>query len=99
MESGRYTVKCKVLEVQKSTYTDIVICDATNSHNILTVFPNWEGYIPEKGDIGYCEFEVVKSGDRYWDKYYGYKCYGYNMTIFKKFVLQTDTTPEGEIIL
>jgi hypothetical protein len=99
MEPGIYTVKCEILEVEKATYSQVVIVTEDVGYNILTIFPNWEGTLPEKGDIGYIEFEIVRGGDKYWDKHLGWKCYGYNMTIFRKFVPVTERTENKEIIL
>ncbi len=67
---GPQTRKCRVIEHDDSMYQTLLIYDVDNKQYLMvTVFPNWQGEIPQKGDTGYMEFEFVKGGiDTYYDK-------------------------------
>ena len=67
---GYQVIKCKILEKDSGLYTSLVVIDlTTNQFLILTIFPNWQGEIPAKGDIGYIELEYCEAGiTKYYDK-------------------------------
>jgi hypothetical protein len=98
---GIQTIECKIVESVQSTYSTLVCRDTFDGNFFMcTVFPNWEGYIPSKGDVGYIEVEFVEGGDNYWEKDSGTtRKYNYTMLIFKRFILKVETTENKEIIL
>lgn len=100
--SGPQTIKCCVLEVQEGLYSNLVVQDlATEKFLLLTVFPNWQGEIPKKGDIGYIEFEFVKAGvDKYFDKAQSqHFVYSNTYMFFKTYVKDTGKTSCDKIII
>lgn len=94
------TSKCVVLQLEKGVYGKIVIEDFNSGEYItLTVFPNWQGEIPKRGDIGYIEFESVESGDIYFNKdTQQNEHFNGTYTIFKTFIRETPRNSE-EVIL
>jgi hypothetical protein len=86
---------CEVLECDQYIYSNIVVKDLeTECLEIITIFPNWNGYIPEKGDIGYIKYREVEAGDEYVTPTGERKNFKYNMTFFDKFVLKTEDNEE-----
>ena len=66
-QNGPQTIKCKILQVTDELYGTIVLQDLDTSKLLmLTIFPNWQGVIPQKGDEGYIEFEFVEAGISKW---------------------------------
>lgn len=54
VKKGPQFIKCKILEKETGVYSNIVIIDLkSEDYLILTIFPNWQGVIPAKGEIGY----------------------------------------------
>lgn len=91
------TIFVKVLAKQSDGlgYKTIVVQDLENNsfghkYKMLVIFPNWEGYIPEIGDIGYISYKDVVGGVDTW--FDGTKSvpYNYTNTIFIKFVKKED---------
>ena len=67
---------------------------------MVTVWPNWESYIPEIGDIGYLTYDSVTGGvDTYYDRTLD-TIVKYNFTnlIFNKFVREIDNSKKDIII-
>ena len=89
LEKGPQTIHCKVIVKEDGLYKDIVVQDlTTNKFLIVTVFPNWQGYIPDIGDIGYMEFEYCIAGRTEWyDKSSGtFEVYKNNYFCFRQFI-------------
>lgn len=100
-EQGPSFIKCEILEYQESLYGKLVLLDlATNSLIMLTVFPNWQGEVPKKGDVGYIEFEFCEAGiTKYFDKHANNNnTYQNTYLVFKQFVKETVTSNKDVII-
>lgn len=99
---GYQVIKCKILEKDSGLYTSLVVIDlTTNQFLILTVFPNWQGEIPAKGDIGYIELEYCEAGiTKYYDKVNNNSNNLYKNTyfVFRQFVKETPTNKEDVIL-
>lgn len=91
-----HTLKCKVMELSKGTYSKMVIQDLESlEYVMLTVFPNWQGEIPSKNQIGYIEFEFVEAGTEYYNKDLKiYETYSNTHLIFKTFIQETPKNQE-----
>lgn len=99
---GLQVVHSKVLEKCSGVYTQLVIRDIdTNQLIILTVFPNWQGIIPSKGDEGYIEFEYAEAGIT---KYFCKSDQSHNNIyqntyyVFRQYVAKTITNNEDVLI-
>lgn len=91
-KQGPQFMYCKVLERQNDLYTLLVVEDLKAEElTILTVFPNWCGEIPQKGDIGYIEFEFCEAGvTKYFDRHtLKSSVYMNSYLVFKQFVKET----------
>jgi hypothetical protein len=101
MRSELQTIKCNIVGIEKGTYTVFVVYDLINhDYKTITLYPNWQGYIPDQYEIGFLEFENVKSGDEYWDvNDKTMKVYNYSALVFHRFIKETNLTSKGEIIL
>lgn len=67
---------------------------------MVTVWPNWESYIPEVGDIGYLTYDSVIGGvDTYYDRNSN-SIVKYNFTnlVFNKFVREQDNSKKDIIL-
>lgn len=67
---------------------------------MVTVWPNWDSYIPEIGDIGFLTYDSVTAGvDTYYDRE-TQKIVKYNFTnlVFNKFVKEVDNSKKDIII-
>lgn len=87
-----HTVYCEVLENQSGEYGTIVVYDKNkNCYQMMTLFPNWQGVIPKKGDVGYLEYELCEAGVTKWyDSVIGQHVpYKYSYVVFKQFVRET----------
>lgn len=92
--SGPQTRRCRIIEVDPSLYTTLLIYDIDNDKYLMvTVFPNWSGYVPKKGDYGYIEFEFVKGGlDTYYDKIENKNLvYCNTYLFFRKFIVSSES--------
>lgn len=90
---GPQFVKCVVLEKQSGLYSHLVIEDLnTHKYLILTVFPNWQGEIPNIGETGHIEFEYAEAGiTKFYNKVEKNMDGVYQNTyfVFKKFIKET----------
>lgn len=67
---------------------------------MVTVWPNWESYIPIVGEIGYLTYNSVTAGvDTYYDRELN-SIVKYNFTnlVFDKFVREQDNSKKDIII-
>ena len=67
---------------------------------MVTVWPNWESYIPVVGEIGYLTYNSVTAGvDTYYDRELD-SIVKYNFTnlVFDKFVREQDNSKKDTII-
>ena len=101
------TIHCKLLakEVDLMNYQTLVFKNLDKApfgceYCMVTVWPNWESYIPEIGDIGYLTYDSVTGGvDTYYDKTLD-TIVKYNFTnlVFNKFVREIDNSKKDIII-
>lgn len=101
------TIHCKLLakEVDLMDYQTLVFKNLDKApfgceYCMVTVWPNWESYIPEIGDIGYLTYDSVTGGvDTYYDKTLD-TIVKYNFTnlVFNKFVREIDNSKKDIII-
>ena len=101
------TIHCKLLakEVDLMDYQTLVFKNLDKApfgceYCMVTVWPNWESYIPEIGDIGYLTYNSVTGGvDTYYDRTLD-TIVKYNFTnlVFNKFVKEIDNSKKDIII-
>ena len=101
------TIHCKLLakEVDLMDYQTLVFKNLDKApfgceYCMVTVWPNWESYIPEVGDIGYLTYDSVTGGvDTYYDRTLD-TIVKYNFTnlVFNKFVKEIDNSKKDIII-
>ena len=101
------TIHCKLLakEADLMNYQTLVFKNLDKApfgceYCMVTVWPNWESYIPEIGDIGYLTYDSVTGGvDTYYDRTLD-TIVKYNFTnlIFNKFVREIDNSKKDIII-
>ena len=101
------TIHCKLLvkEVDLMDYQTLVFKNLDKApfgceYCMVTVWPNWESYIPEVGDIGYLTYDSVIGGvDTYYDRTLA-AIVKYNFTnlVFNKFVKEIDNSKKDIII-
>lgn len=101
-KDGPQVVKCDIYEVSNELYNKIVLRDLeAGKFLIITIFPNWQGVIPKKGDTGYLQFEYVRAGVTQWynKQDQGHEYYLNTGFIFKEFVKETKPLENEQIIL
>lgn len=101
-KEGPQVIKCFVEEVSNELYNKVVIRDLNeNKYLIVTIFPNWQGLIPKKGDTGFLQFEFVQAGKTQWyDKQASAHNFYLNTSfIFKEFVKETILPQNEKIVL
>ena len=101
------TIHCKLLvkEADIMSYQTLVFRNLDKApfgceYCMVTVWPNWESYIPEVGDIGYLTYDSVTAGvDTYYDRSID-SIVKYNFTnlVFNKFVKEQDNSKKDIII-
>ena len=101
------TIHCKLLakEVDLMDYQTLVFKNLDKApfgceYCMVTVWPNWESYIPSIGDIGYLTYDSVTGGvDTYYDRTLD-TIVKYNFTnlVFNKFVREVDNSKKDIII-
>ena len=101
------TIHCKLLakEVNLMDYQTLVFKNLDKApfgceYCMVTVWPNWESYIPSIGDIGYLTYDSVTGGvDTYYDRTLD-TIVKYNFTnlVFNKFVREIDNSKKDIII-
>ena len=101
------TIHCKLIakEVDLMDYQTLVFKNLDEApfgceYCMVTVWPNWESYIPEIGDIGYLTYDSVTGGvDTYYDRTLD-TIVKYNFTnlVFNKFVREIDNSKKDIII-
>ena len=101
------TIHCELLvkEVDIMDYQTLVFKNLDKApfgceYCMVTVWPNWESYIPEIGDIGYLTYDSVIAGvDTYYDRSID-SIVKYNFTnlVFNKFVKEQDNSKKDIII-
>jgi hypothetical protein len=101
------TIHCKLLakEADLMNYQTLVFKNLDKApfgceYCMVTVWPNWESYIPEVGDIGYLTYDSVTGGvDTYYDRTLD-TIVKYNFTnlVFNKFVREIDNSKKDIII-
>ena len=101
------TIHCELLvkEADIMNYQTLVFKNLDKApfgceYCMVTVWPNWESYIPEVGDIGYLTYDSVIAGvDTYYDRSID-SIVKYNFTnlVFNKFVKEQDNSKKDIII-
>lgn len=101
------TIHCELLakEADIMSYQTLVFKNLDKApfgfgYCMVTVWPNWESYIPKIGDIGYLTYDSVTGGvDTYYDRSAD-SIVKYNFTnlIFNKFVKEQDNSKKDIII-
>lgn len=96
------TVKCQVVAKANCLYKSLVIQDLSNDNYLmLTVFPNWQGLIPEVGDVGFIEFEFAEAGKTEWfnKNLAEFNIYKNTYLVFKQFVKSSEIIENNKIII
>lgn len=103
-----YTLKCKLVAKESDilNYSTLVFkslennCPFGHSYCMITVFPNWQSYIPEIEDVGYLMYDEVEGGkDTYYDRNTdSIMKYNFSNLIFKKFVKEQDNSKKDIIL-
>ena len=101
------TIHCELLakEADIMNYQTLVFKNLDKApfgceYCMVTVWPNWESYIPKVGDIGYLTYDSVTGGvDTYYDRSAD-SIVKYNFTnlVFNKFVKEQDNSKKDIII-
>ena len=101
------TIHCELLvkEADIMSYQTLVFKNLDKApfgceYCMVTVWPNWESYIPKVGDIGYLTYDSVTGGvDTYYDRSID-SIVKYNFTnlVFNKFVKEQDNSKKDIII-
>ena len=101
------TIHCQLLakEVDVMNYQTLVFRNLDKApfgcnYCMVTVWPNWDSYSPEIGDIGFLTYDSVAAGvDTYYDRE-TQKIVKYNFTnlVFNKFVKEVDNSKKDIII-
>ena len=101
------TIHCELLvkEADIMNYQTLVFKNLDKApfgceYCMVTVWPNWESYIPKIGDIGYLTYDSVVGGvDTYYDRSSD-SIVKYNFTnlVFNKFVKEQDNSKKDIII-
>ena len=101
------TIHCELLvkEADIMNYQTLVFKNLDKApfgceYCMVKVWPNWESYIPEIGDIGYLTYDSVIAGvDTYYDRSID-SIVKYNFTnlVFNKFVKEQDNSKKDIII-
>ena len=82
-----------ILNYQTLVFKNLNSAPFGHNYIMTTVFPNWESYIPEIGEVGYLLYDEVTGGiDTYYDRVTdSIVKYNYSNFIFKKFVREVDS--------
>ena len=101
------TIHCQLLvkETDLMDYQTLVFRNLDKApfgcnYCMVTVWPNWESYIPEIGDVGFLTYDSVTAGvDTYYDRDKD-TIVKYNFTnlVFSKFVKEVDNSKKDIII-
>ena len=101
------TIHCELLvkEADIMNYQTLVFKNLDKApfgceYCMVTVWPNWESYIPKIGDIGYLTYDSVVGGvDTYYDRSSD-SIVKYNFTnlVFNKFVREQDNSKKDIIL-
>lgn len=91
----------KLLAVREGTYSTYVFQNLDdNTYIMCTRLPNWQVPEIQLGDIGFLEYQFVKSGEEYFDiATQATKYYLYSNVYFINFIQKTDILQNNEIIL
>lgn len=101
------TIHCKLLAREEDLmgYQTLVFKNLDNApfgynYCMVTVWPNWESYIPVNGEIGYLTYDSVTAGE---DTYFNRETntiekYNFTNLIFNKFVREQDNSKKDIII-
>lgn len=101
------TIHCKLLvkEADIMNYQTLVFKNLDKApfgceYCMVTVWPNWESYIPEVGDIGFLTYDSVTGGvDTYYDRSLDSMVkYNFTNLVFNKFVKELDNSKKDIII-
>lgn len=101
------TIRCEILakETDALGYSTIVVKDLDkfggfgHSYCMMTILPNWQGYIPEIGDSGYVTYNEVNAGDKWYCPETGQMIpYNYTNIYFVKFVKEVDNSKKDIIL-
>ena len=89
-----------IMNYQTLVFKNLDTAPFGNQYCMVTVWPNWESYIPNIGDIGYLTYDSVTGGvDTYYDRTLD-TIVKYNFTnlVFNKFVREIDNSKKDIII-
>ena len=90
----------QLLAIRSSVYTTYVFkVIKENEYVMCTKLPNWQ--VPEinVGDVGFLQYQIVKSGEHYITPDGTDVVYKYSNIYFINFVKKTDAVKNKEIIL
>lgn len=87
-------VKLVAKQVESLGYTTYVFEDLNQRDPdfrfiMCTEFPNWSGYKPDIGDIGYVNLRYIKAGVDKWFNGQTFIAYNYSNVQFLKFALES----------
>lgn len=103
-----YTIHCQLLckEIDFMDYQTLVFKNLEKApfgcqYCMVSVWPNWQSRIPEKGEIGYLTYNSVVGGiDTYYDRNTdSIEKYNFTNLIFDKFVKEQDNSLKKDITI
>lgn len=94
-------IEAKLCALRESKYTVYVFQDVINEEYIMcTRLPNWNIPKINIGDIGFLQYQIVKSGDEYFNPSTGETDkFNYSNIYFNNFILKSDVVNNQELIL
>lgn len=100
------TIHCKLLakEIDICNYITVVFKNLDTApfgqkYVMCVIYPNWESYIPEIGEVGYLTYKECIAGDTWYDyESNSYIPYKYTNLQFMKFVKEIDICNKNIIL-
>ncbi len=102
------TIHCELLVKEEDfmNYQTLVFKNLDNApfgnkYCMVTVWPNWQSYIPKEGDKGYLTYNSVTAGeDTYYDRTIDSNVkFNFTNLVFDKFVKKKEDNSKKDIIL
>lgn len=91
------TIYSKILVIRSNQYSEIVVEDLNREYTddlkylMVVKLPNWESESFDVGDVGYLQFQPVKSGEQFLDRNkQDYEVYKYTNNYFINFFKEQD---------
>lgn len=93
-------VEAELLAIKEGQYTTYVFIDNNNNYVMCTRLPNWQVPTINIGDRGFLQYQIVNSGDEYYNPITNEKqTFRYSNVYFNNFIQKSDLIKSDEIIL